>query len=157
MSSYLMSEQLMNMEKLVLANNGGCQDITGDDTDTGGYRLIIPDADDCGTIVRAIAPGENINIALDETNNILRINASEGGSTVGGGGGIVSFNVVSSRLFWDGVIRIYTQSQSFIDVVIPPNQTSINYTYRKRSNHFEYCVCGWYSHEQVAVPILYNR
>ena len=100
--------------------------VIGNDTAAGGYRVIIPDPDECGTIVRAIAPGENINFTLDDANNILRINASEGGNTIGGGGGNISFNVINSRLLWDGVIRIYTQSQTFLDVVMPPNQTVIS-------------------------------
>ena len=72
MSSYLMSEKINDLEKLALAGTtGGCQNVVGNDTAAGGYRVIIPDPDECGTIVRAIAPGENMNFTLDDANNMF--------------------------------------------------------------------------------------
>ena len=63
MSSYLMSEKINDLEKFALAGTtGGCQDVIGNDTASGGYRLIVPDPDECGTIVRAIAPGDGMSI-----------------------------------------------------------------------------------------------
>ena len=98
--------QLSNLqhqiESYIRQNTEPTLTITGDDTVSGGYRLIIPNPspDVCGDLVRAIAPGENMNISIN--NNTLTLNSATNsvlfGSVKGGGqirGVINSFAIVT--------------------------------------------------------------
>ena len=132
-----MSDKINDLEKLALAGTtGGCQNVIGNDTASGGYRLIVPDPDECGTLVRAIAPGDGMSISVDNTTNIMTLNSSSANiyaqqafNTIGGGG-VVSFNATTNRLTWDGVIRVAPVDSSInssgsFNITMPPGGTQI--------------------------------
>ena len=143
MSSYLMSEKINDLEQMALAGTfGGCQNVIGNDTAEGGYRVIVPDPDECGTIVRAIAPGDGMSISIDNTTNIMTLNSAVGSggdytkidfqqqfNTISGGGNI-KINPANFRLRWDGIIRIMPirttdGMNGRVDITMPPSGTRI--------------------------------
>ena len=114
------------MQNTIFANNGGCEHVTGNDTDAGGYRLIIPDPEECWTIVRAIAPGENMDITL--SNNILTLNAlSSAGNTTLRGGGAVTVNIQSNNaleLVWSDPVLVCRSDEVLFSI---PPFSQVNY------------------------------
>ena len=78
--------------------------IVGDDTNANGFRLIVPNEspDVCGDLVRAIAPGSNMSLAVDSSSNIITLSASSvETSNLDGqmkGGGIVTVGNLSNTL-----------------------------------------------------------
>ena len=52
--------------------SSSCHDVRGDDTESNGVKIIVNEDEECNCqVVRALAPGRNSKITVD--NNILRV------------------------------------------------------------------------------------
>ena len=99
-SSYIISQEIQDLQNTIFANNGGCQHIAGDDTNTGGHRIVVPDPTDCGETFRALVPGQNMRITVDGSGNLLTLTSivpqleSLVNATMNGGG-VVSITITA--------------------------------------------------------------
>ena len=100
-SSYIISQEIQDLQNTIFSNNGGCQHIAGDDTNTGGYRIVVPDPTDYGETFRALVPGNNMNITVDGSGTLLTLSSviPEIESITNGtmtGGGVIEITVLNA-------------------------------------------------------------
>ena len=119
--SYLFSEKFNEIEKA--ATSGNCNHISGDDTDANGYRLVVVEDAECDCYnVRAIAPGDNMNISV--SNNILTLNSAAVVQKVRGsitGGGQITATILgefSTGITWSYALKVSLEDST--SILIPP-------------------------------------
>jgi len=105
-SSYIISQEIQDLQNTIFANNGGCQHIAGDDTNTGGYRIVVPDPTDCGETFRALVPGQNMRITVDGSGNLLTLTS------------IVPQleSLVNATMNGGGVLTVQAESGTFVSL-----------------------------------------
>jgi len=124
MPGYLEAQNNNEMVKTMMLNQS-CDHVSGDDTNQNGYRLMVPEDDECGChVVRSLRSDLGVGIHVDN-NSLILYNTKEYARSVISGGDIVSIttrvNILSCWFRFSGTIRFRPLGVSeAINVTMPP-------------------------------------
>ena len=137
MPSYMEAQSNNEILKTMMLNQS-CDHVSGDDTNQNGYRLMIPEDDECGChVVRSITPGIGVGVSVDDQRNSLVIyNAKENERLPRLSGG--DFVILRG---WGGNSRII--QMRFTGIINLRDYGSSNTTQISMFNQLSICTLGW--------------